>query len=280
MNNKNSASKIVGPVIAFGPNKIQDAVSVSELYHENTKLHPMMTLGSEMIPLAEYSPSQILAMSRAYKQYPRAQKIKLKKMEDLPSSEVAFDRVITSRRSGREFSDVELSFEDFSKILCQSYGITGEKSIPGGGKQYFRAAPSAGALYPAEIYLGIRAVSEIEPGIYHYNVLNHELELMLPGDPTDVLYNIICQQEYARQASVVVMISGVFQRTKRKYGERGYRYVLLDVGHLGQNIYLACTALGLKVMTTCGFFDDEVNQFLGLDGIDESVLYVAFLGRS
>ena len=99
------------------------------------------------------------------------------------------------------------------------------------------------------------------------------------GDPTKSLYQACCYQQYVHQAAVVVLISGVFQRTKRKYGERGYRYVLLDVGHLGQNIYLACTALGLAVMTTCGFFDEPANELLRLDGIDESMLYVAFIGK-
>jgi len=271
--------KIIKPVIAFGPNKEPTTVSLSEIYHENTKLHPMTVLGSEMLPFVDLSRSEILAMSKAYKQYPKAKRIKLPQIKELPSNNISFDQVVSSRRSRREFSDAELNIDDFSKILYQSYGITGEKSLADGEIQYFRAVPSGGALYPAEIYLGIRRVTGIEPGFYHYNVVNHELELMIPGDPTDSLYHICCQQEYARQASVVILISGVLQRTKRKYGERGYRYVLLDVGHLGQNIYLACTALDLEVMTTCGFFDDEANRVLRIDGVDETMLYVAFIGK-
>ena len=81
-----------------------------------------------------------------------------------------------------------------------------------------------------------------------------------------------------KQAAATVFITGVFERTKRKYGERGYRYVLLDIGHLGQNLCLAATAAGLAMMTTCGFFDDDVNRLLGVDGLDEAVVYVAFLG--
>jgi SagB-type dehydrogenase family enzyme len=73
-------------------------------------------------------------------------------------------------------------------------------------------------------------------------------------------------------------MSGVLARTKLKYGERGYRYALLDIGHLGQNIYLSCTALDLAIMTTCGFYDDEANQLLRIDGVDEAVMYVAFIG--
>ena len=270
---------IIKPSIAIGPRKESSSISLSELYHENTKLHPLTALAWEMVPQETYSAPEMQAMSKAYKQYPSASRIKLPKGDKLLASEVSFDDVISSRRSVRDFADTELSVNDFSKILFQSYGVTGKMSIPGGGVQYLRAAPSAGALYPAELYLGIRRVTDVEHGIYHYNVLNHELELLIPGDPTDALYNICCYQEYARKADVVFLISGVFQRTRRKYGERGYRYVFLDVGHLGQNIYLACTALGHSVMTTCGFFDDEANKLLRLDGVDETMLYVAFIGK-
>jgi SagB-type dehydrogenase family enzyme len=272
-------SKVIEPNIAFGPREKTHSISLAELYHENTKFHPLTTPEPGKTPSESYSTSEIRAMSRAYKQYPSAHRIRLPKVESLPASKLSFDDVISSRRSLRNFSNAELNLNDLSKMLFQSYGITGEMTLSGGITQYLRAAPSAGALYPAELYLGIRRVTEVEPGVYHYNVLNHELELLIPDDPTEDLYQICGQQEYARQASVVILISGVIQRTKRKYGDRGYRYVLLDVGHLGQNIYLACSAQGLSVMTTCGFFDDEANKLLRLDGVDETMLYVAFVGK-
>jgi SagB-type dehydrogenase family enzyme len=127
--------------------------------------------------------------------------------------------------------------------------------------------------------LGVRAVRGLEAGIYHYEVPDASLALLNRGDPTDRLHDVCCGQEYARQAAIVVLISAVIERTKRKYGDRGYRYVLLDIGHLGQNLYLVCTALGLAIVTTCGFFDDEAADLLGIDGCDEAVFYVAFIGR-
>jgi len=272
-------SQVLEPTIGFGPRKNTPSISLSELYHENTKLHPLTAPTSGMVPQETYTLEEKQAMSRAYKQYPSARRIHLPKVESFQASKLSFDRVISSRRSVRNFTDATLNLNDFSKILYQSYGITGKTAIPGGGSQFFRSAPSGGALYPAELYLGVRRVTGVDQGVYHYNVKNHELELLIPGDPTDELYRVCCKQEYARQASVVILISGVLQRTKRKYGERGYRYVFLDVGHLGQNIYLACTALGLSVITTCGFFDDEANKLLRLDGVDETMLYVAFIGK-
>lgn len=270
-----------------GINKFIDAMesveefsseSLSELYHENTKLYPA-TIALSM-PIEKFSTSEVKAMVRAHKQYPLVPRIKFPSVENNLNTETPFDEVISSRRSVRDFINSDLSLDNLSKILHQSYGISGEITLPGGISHQLRASPSAGALYPAEIYLAVRKVTGLEPGIYHYNVPNHELELLNSVDPTESVYEICCQQDYARNAAVIFFISGVLQRTKRKYGERGYRYVLLDVGHLGQNIYLSCTALGLAVMTTCAFFDDEANDLVHLDGIDETMIYVAFVGNS
>ncbi len=254
-------------------------LSLSELYHENTKLHPLTAQDLGIAPLSDFSAADLQAMSRAYKQYPNAPRVKLPAIEGIPQNGRTFDEVISSRRSLRDFADLDLDLDDLSKILHQSYGITGEVPSNRGFRQDLRSAPSAGALYPAEIYIAVRKVADVEPGIYHYNVPNHELELMMPGDPTEKIHEVCVGQEHVLKSSVVVLISGVLERIKLKYGERGYRYVLLDIGHLGQNIYLACTSLDLAVMTTCGFFDDEANKLLRIDGVDETAMYVAFIGK-
>ncbi|MEE8205329.1 MAG: SagB/ThcOx family dehydrogenase [Nitrospinaceae bacterium] len=254
-------------------------LSLSELYHENTKIHPLTAQDLEMIPSGDFSAADLQALSRAYKQYPYLPRVKLPAIEGIPQNGRTFDEVVSSRRSVRDFADLDLDLDELSKILHQSYGITGELPTKSGFRQDLRSAPSGGALYPAEIYIAVRKVSGVEPGIYHYNVPNHELELMIPGDPTEQIHKVCCEQEYVRQASIVVLISAVLERTKLKYGERGYRYALLDIGHLGQNIYLSCTSLELAIMTTCGFFDDEANKLLRIDGVDETAMYVAFIGK-
>lgn len=251
-------------------------VSVAELFHENTKLQRAAALAT--VANDSYGARELDAMARAYKRYRLHPQVPLPR---LPADAVGppFGEVIAARRSNRNFASDQLSLSQVSAILQWGYGITGEAGIPGGGVQRFRAAPSAGALYPAEIYLGVRAVQGLVGGIYHYEVPVVSLALLGPGDPTDRLYEVCCHQEYARQAALVVLISGVVERTKRKYSNRGYRYVLLDIGHLGENLYLACTALGLAIVTTCGFYDDEAADLLGIDGCDEAVFYVAFIGR-
>jgi len=248
------------------------AESLSDLFHENTKLQRATAVGAQ-----DYSSRELEAMARAYKRY------RLHPQVPLPTASgdavgPPFGEVSAARRSQRNFGSEPLGLAEVSSILQWSYGLTGEVGIPGGGIQHFRAAPSAGALYPAEIYLGVRAVRGLDAGIYHYEVPEHSLALLSRGDPTDRLHGVCCGQEYARQAAIVVLISAVIERTRRKYGDRGYRYVLLDIGHLGQNLYLACTALGLAIVTTCGFFDDEAADLLGIDGCDEAVFYVAFIG--
>lgn len=265
--------------VAFGEGRRPSAgESIAELFHENTKL----VRSTAVDPRAEagnYGLRELEAMSRAYKRYRLHPHVPL---PPIPANFAgpAFAEVIAARRSRRTFGPEQLSLNELSAILQWSYGITGGVEIPGGGVQHYRAVPSAGALYPAEIYLGVRDVQGLGAGIYHYEVTDTSLALLSRGDPSEQLYKVCCEQEFARGAATVVLISGVIQRSMRKYGGRGYRLVLLDIGHLGENFYLACTALGLSIVTTTGFFDDEVADLLGIDGCDEAVFYVAFIGRT
>ncbi len=252
-------------------------VAISELYNENTKLHPLTMYA--MLPSADFSDSERIAMTRGYKQYRDSKTIKLPPFKDLVDNPKTFFEVIEARKSVRDFGETSLDLKSFSKILGYSYGVIDKLEEPVVGERLRRGAPSGGGIYAAEIYLGIRNVEGVDPGIYHYNVPNHELELLIPGDPTQKLIKVCCDQPYASQANVVLLISSVMPRHKLKYGERGYRYALLDIGHLGQNIYLTCTAEDLAVMTTCGFYDDLGNELLKLDGLDESLMYVAFIGK-
>jgi len=254
-----------------------EPISISELFHENTKLHPETAAWTN--PMPSYTNSEIQTMSKAYKQYSLAQKFTLPQIDEIPENPKAFDEVIQNRRTVRDFENNPLGIIELSKVLYQTYGITGGIPMVGGGTQPLRAIPSGGALYPAEIYLGVNKVKGLDSGIYHYNVPHHKLELLKSGDHSQKLFEICINQSYAKDAGVVFLISAVLNRTKQKYGERGYRYILLDIGHLGQNLYLSCSALGLAVMTTCGFFDDKANKLLHLDANQETVMYVAFVGE-
>ncbi|NER78543.1 MAG: SagB/ThcOx family dehydrogenase, partial [Leptolyngbya sp. SIO1D8] len=217
-----------------------------------------------------------------YKTYPDASQI------DLPqphfakfdgnseaTSEPTLDLVtaVTNRRSRRNYNTRSyLSLEHLSQLLFLSQGITG-------GDLDFRSVPSSGALYPLEIYPIVHRVSGLEPGLYHHAIQHHKLELVKPGDLRQPLIKAGLNQEFLGKAHVCFVVSGIFQRTRWKYHERTYRYVLMEVGHLGQNLYLAATALGLGVCGIGAFLDDPLNQLLGIDGREEAAFYLVTVGE-
>ena len=180
---------------------------------------------------------------------------------------------ITNRRSRRTYStDKPLPLERLSQLLYLTQGITWEE-------RSFRAVPSSGALYPLEIYPIVHRVEGLEPGLYHHAIQHHKLELVKPGDLRQPLVQAGLNQDFLGEAHVCFVVSGIFQRTRWKYHERTYRYVLTEVGHLGQNLYLAATALGLGVCCIGAFFDDPLNQLLEIDGEEEAALYLVTVGE-
>ncbi|MGB9890366.1 MAG: SagB family peptide dehydrogenase [Anaerolineae bacterium] len=180
--------------------------------------------------------------------------------------------VIAARRSHRAYLPGPLPLEGLSALLHAAQGIT----EPRWG---FRAAPSAGALYPIETYIAVHAVAGLEPGLYHYAVADHALEQLRTGDLRTSLVIAGVGQEMLRTAQVCFILTAVFQRTRWRYRERTYRYVLLEAGHIGQNIYLAATGLGLGACAVGAFLDDRVNDLLGVDGSEEAALYLLTVGK-
>jgi len=269
--------KIIPEYLHFASRKQEKPYPISEVFNENVKLHPSTI--HAVLPSAQFSELELLAMTKGYKKYPHATRIELPNPNEMMGDARTFNDVVTSRKSVKNFGEDSLSIQELSKVLWLSYGTTGKVDELGVGNRLQRVVPSAGGLYSAEVYLGVRNVKGLDQGIYHYNVPNHDLELLSSGDPTEQVSKVCCDQPYTKEAGVIIFMSAVLARTKSKYGERGYRYALLDLGHLGQNIYLTCTALELAVMTTCGFFDDVGNDLLKLDGLDETLMYVAFIGK-
>lgn len=179
---------------------------------------------------------------------------------------------IRARRSRRDYVSKPVSLEQLSVLLHAAQGIT---DLTRG----FRAAPSAGALYPIETYVVAHRVEGLEPGLYHYAVADHALERLRTGDLRAVLTLAGIGQEFLATASVCFVLSAIFQRTRWRYRERTYRYVLLEAGHIAQNLYLAATAMGLGACAVGAFLDEEVNRLLGIDGEDEAALYMVAVGK-
>jgi SagB-type dehydrogenase family enzyme len=204
------------------------------------------------------------------KTYPEAKRIVL----PAPGEErgLSLAEAIEQRRSRREYTNEPLPLADLSRLLHAAGGITD----PTRG---FRSAPSAGALYPIEIYVVVHNVPELAPGLYHYATAEHALEQLQSRDLRAALLVAGIGQEMLGQAQVCFILSAVFQRTRWKYRERTYRYILLEAGHIGQNLYLAATSLGLGACAIGAFLDDDCNDLLGLDGEEEAALYLIPVGK-
>jgi SagB-type dehydrogenase family enzyme len=181
---------------------------------------------------------------------------------------------IAERRSIREFSNQSINFSELSQILWATQGITSRA-----WGYDFRATPSAGALYPIETYIIANRVEEIPSGLYHYNVKEAQLVLMKEGQFGSALCHAGLGQEMLEEASCVFIWTAIVERSRWKYRERAYRYIYMDAGHIGQNLYLSATALGLGCCTVGAFFDEEVDRLIGVDGKEEISIYLGAIGR-
>ncbi len=206
-----------------------------------------------------------------YKEYPGTKRIALPPAK--PLNNCPMHDALRNRGSIRDFTDAPISSESLSYLLWASTGISRKEQ----GYE-FRTAPSAGALYPIETYLCITNVHAVSSGIYHYRIKGHYLELLKQGNCAGDVARAALDQEMCRAAAVVFIWTAVFQRSKWKYGQRAYRYVYLDAGHIAENLALAATSLDLGSCPIAALYDDEVNRILGVDGTAESVLYMTVVG--
>jgi len=186
--------------------------------------------------------------------------------------------LLVQRRSCREYRMRSMPIDTLSSLLLSTYALNQQREPLGDANALPRTVPSAGALYPLELYVVTERVLEVSDGLYHYNVLDHGLEPVRSGTLLRMLANILLGQDDIVNANVVLILSGVFRRTLRKYGPRGYRYVLLEAGHAAQNCCLMAIEQGLGSFCMGGFYDSRLNRFLGLDGITEAAVYCVTVG--
>ena len=181
---------------------------------------------------------------------------------------------IINRKSTRRFSNEQITLNDLSLLL---YGMTGITRItPYIG---YRTTPSAGGLYPIEIYPIVNNIEDLEKGMYHYNISQHSIELLKKGDFRKQISDGCLGQNMAFNSAVNFIFTAMIERSKWKYLQRCYRYIYLDCGHIGQNFYLIAEALGLGACTIGAIFDDELNNALEIDGKRETSIYVGVVGK-
>ena len=211
-----------------------------------------------------------IAPAEPYKVYAEAEKVKLPTDWQINKN---LNDILQYRRSYRRYIDKPLSLHDLAILLWASQGISGRA-----GSFFFRTAPSAGALYPVETYLSIQNVEALPPGLYHFQPAEFALEKMKEGFAGKEVAAAALGQNFMAKAGIVFIWSAILRRNFSKYGHRGLRYVLMDAGHICQNLLLAAEGLEFGACPVAAFYDDELNRLLGLDGEEESVIYLAAIG--
>lgn len=211
------------------------------------------------------------AKPELYKEYAEAVKIELPSFE--PAQAMSLDQTLKWRKSVRDFQGKPISKGQLAYLL---WATTGIQRVEDGYE--FRTVPSAGALYPIETYLVVNNAKGIEAGIYHYSIRSHQLEQLRSGDFRRQVTAAALGQQMCATASVVFVWSAVFERCKWKYGQRAYRYIYLDAGHIAENLALAAASLNRGSCEIGALYDDQVNAIIGVDGIEESVICMAVVG--
>lgn len=207
-----------------------------------------------------------------YKQYPGVPTVPLP--DPTPARGLATEEAIDRRRSVRSYSGQPMTLDELSRVLR----YTGGRNADLWG-HHLRAAPSSGALYPVETYLLAHNVAELAPGVYHYAPERHGLHQLRRDDLRGAVVRHGVSQGFLGEANVVVVFTAIFQRMRWKYQQRSYRYALIEAGHLGQNLCLAATSIGLGTCAVGAFDDHEFNAMLGVDGTDEASVYILALGK-
>lgn len=206
-----------------------------------------------------------------YKAYPRLLKVKLSRGK--PRAD--FFSLVRKRRSQRDFRRSRIASRDLSLLLQYGCGIIGSFNV----HQHRRAQPSGGGRFPIEVYPLVFRCTGVPSGVYHYNVRHHSLDALWQREFASADFDALFTYPWVRDAAAVILMTAVFWRTTRKYGDRGYRYVLHEAGHIGQNLYLTAVALNLKCCALGGTRDEAIEELLDIDGVSESVVYAVAIGR-
>jgi SagB-type dehydrogenase family enzyme len=245
---------------------ISNDIDVAELFHENTKVIPFENGDTGTAVPPELQPGLSLA------RFPLP--------AVTPGAGPGLEQSIAQRVTIREYDPVALlPLHLLSRLLAFSCGYTRPAGIESGGAfDRHRAMPSAGATYPVEVYLSVVRVQGLNPGIYHYAANDHSLEALRWGNFAQPLARWTMHQPYVSQTNAVMIMTGFADRIRFRYSERGYRYMLLEAGHIGQNLSLLATAYGLGSLCIGGFVDATISRLIGVNAITEIPLYMTAVG--
>jgi SagB-type dehydrogenase family enzyme len=195
-------------------------------------------------------------------------KIEIKLPSPVFSSGTSIEEALKKRRSIRVYKNLPLTLQEVAQLLWAAQGITSDNG--------FRTSPSAGALYPLEIYLVAGNIEKLSSGVYHYVAANHSLEKIKEGDLRIMLSKAAIGQASVKLAAADIVITAVFSRTIQKYGDKGRNFVLMEAGHTAQNIYLQSVSLNLGTVSIGAFNGNDVKDALV---IKEEPLYIMPIGK-
>jgi len=215
----------------------------------------------------EFTLSQTKGITNSMSEY-KSETIKLP--EPVQDSNISIEEALLKRRSVRSYQESPLTLAEVSQLLWAAQGITSPRGL--------RTAPSAGALYPLEIYLVAGNVDDLPDGVYNYRPDKHELARVVKGDKRVELCNAALGQTSVRNAAAVIIFSAVRERTTMKYGDRGIKYVHIETGHAAQNVFLQATSLNLGTVVIGAFHDEAVKKVLTMSDMEEP-LYIMPVGR-
>nr|QNO46635.1 hypothetical protein OEAKOMNL_00037 [Methanosarcinales archaeon ANME-2c ERB4] len=190
--------------------------------------------------------------------------------EPRTTGEISIEEAMHNRRSVRRYTKDAITLNDLSQLLWAAQGITSEEG--------FRTAPSAGALYPLEVYVVAGNVDGLAGGVYRYRTEGHTLQRIRDGDLRKNLSECALKQTQIMDAAAGIVFAAVFNRTTAKYGERGAQYAYIEAGHAAQNVYLQAEASGLGVCAVGAFYEQEVSELLALSR-DETPIYILTVGK-
>jgi SagB-type dehydrogenase family enzyme len=197
----------------------------------------------------------------------------------IPKPEISLWQAIEQRRSLRAYSEEALTQDELSFLLWTTQWVRDFRSNEK-VEIAFRNVPSAGARHPFETYLLINRVEGIKTGIYYYHPIKHGLVLFKTGvEWTEAVFSSCFEQEMVKTSAVTFIWTAIPNRTSFRYSQRGFRYLYIDAGHVGQNLHLAAEAIGAGACMIGAYYDEGMDEILGLNGTDAFVIYLASLGK-
>jgi SagB-type dehydrogenase family enzyme len=249
---------------------------VWELFHENSK-----TSMSERHPVYGSHPSDAIVVAtmrqlRTVKPYTDRPKMPLPQL-DPPEAGRPFAELAHRRASARGFGPGSIALHALIRALDAAFLVTRDNT-DNDFPRPFRSVPSGGALYPLEVYLHAARVEGLPAGLYHLDPEDRSLDVLRVGDQSMRIAPCMVQRDLFGAAAATLFLSAVFVRSVFKYGDRGYRFVLLEAGHAAQNLLLSAEDTDVGAVPIGGFLDRSLDRYLGLDGINESVMYAVHLG--